>query len=92
METGDSLIRRIVSEALSERLVEKNRVDEGMRFPVGRFIGELAMLMRKYKVNLVGDGETCGIEDGYGNTVLDFKGRTLTPDNVMRMASRIGNK
>lgn len=83
----DRLITESIHKLIKEREnSSKEQVNEAMRFNFRGFLGELAMLMKKYKVNLTDNAGKCLIEDEYGNTVLDFTNKSVSPDTMMRLA------
>lgn len=64
----------------------ESQVNEVMKFNKKGFLGELGVLMAKYKVRLVHDVEGSYFEDENGEMILDLTDQFMTPEKMKAIA------
>ena len=70
----------------NKKLSEAQINEFAMKFNKKGFLGELGLLMAKYRVRLVHDVEGSYFEDENGNMVLDLTDQFMTPEKMKALA------
>lgn len=85
--TAKAQVEKPKKKKKKKNVSESETINEfAMKFNKKGFLGELGLLMEKYKVRFVHDVEGSYFEDENGNMILDLTDQFITPEKMKKIA------
>lgn len=85
--TAKAQVEKPKKKKKKKNVSESETINEfAMKFNKKGFLGELGLLMAKYKVRFVHDVEGSYFEDENGDMILDLTNQFITPEKMKKIA------
>ena len=85
--TAKAQVEKPKKKKKKKNVSESETINEfAMKFNKKGFLGELGLLMEKYKVRFVHDVEGSYFEDENGDMILDLTDQFITPEKMKKIA------